>query len=318
VIAFRWRGRAAPVDAHARPWASAARSLATRLHAFPDLAAFTRDREKRADELAWQRRVELETQARSRHESVGFRCSVDGLETSFSTPPGGAAAWREGLPCEHCRLNARLRLGLSLLRHHAPGSAAARIYLTEQCSHAYAAARRLFREAIGSEFVQDEVRRGHLEPWLRDLVGDPDIEVGHEDPTALGFPTAAFDAVGSFDLLQRLPDPVPALREFARVLRPGGALVMSVPFLVAQPGTTLRARLTPDGIEHLLPPEMHDDPASGIPALCWRHFGWDLLDLLRANGFQRAWLAEAFAPDLGFFGDNKIVVALRAARLHGA
>ena len=313
---LRWRWPA-PADASIAPWASAARSLGTRLHAFPDLAAYTLDRELRASELAWQRRVEQDTEIRSRHERVGFRCSVDGLETSFGTAPGERAAWREGLPCEHCRLNARLRLGLSLLRHHAPGGATASVYLTEHTSFLFRAAHRLFRSATGSEFVQDEERRGHLTYYLRELVGDDSLELGHEDPAALRYATASFDAVGSFELLQRMPDPVVVLREFARVLRPGGFLVMSVPFLVSQATTTLRARQTPNGIEHLLPAEMHDDPASGVPVLCWRHFGWDLLDLLRENGFERAHLVEAFAPDLGLFGDNKIVVAQRGRRRHG-
>lgn len=40
----------------------------------------------------------------------------------------------------------------------------------------------------------------------------------------LPFRTSSFDLVMSNSLLHHLPDPVPALDEFARVLRPGGAL----------------------------------------------------------------------------------------------
>ena len=47
--------------------------------------------------------------------------------------------------------------------------------------------------------------------------------------TALPFPTASFDAVVSADVLYHVEDDEAALREFARVLRPGGRAVINVP-----------------------------------------------------------------------------------------
>ena len=43
---------------------------------------------------------------------------------------------------------------------------------------------------------------------------------------SLPYPARSFDLVLSNSLLHHLPDPVPALDEFARVLRPGGALLV--------------------------------------------------------------------------------------------
>ena len=49
------------------------------------------------------------------------------------------------------------------------------------------------------------------------------------DATALPFPEASFDAVTMFDLLEHVPDDGSAAREAWRVLRPGGALLVSSP-----------------------------------------------------------------------------------------
>ena len=49
------------------------------------------------------------------------------------------------------------------------------------------------------------------------------------DATSLPFPAASVDAVTLFDVLEHIPDDVAALREALRVLRPGGALLISSP-----------------------------------------------------------------------------------------
>lgn len=51
------------------------------------------------------------------------------------------------------------------------------------------------------------------------------------DINALPFDANWFDSVVSFETLEHVPDPVAALKEFRRVLKPGGILVASVPLL---------------------------------------------------------------------------------------
>lgn len=50
------------------------------------------------------------------------------------------------------------------------------------------------------------------------------------DITDIPEPDEAFDAVMCIEVLEHLPEPVKALREFFRLLRPGGILILSAPF----------------------------------------------------------------------------------------
>lgn len=59
----------------------------------------------------------------------------------------------------------------------------------------------------------------------RRLPGSASLAVG--DATALPFPDGGFDVVVSSSVLHYLPDPVQALTEWRRVLRPGGQLVVT-------------------------------------------------------------------------------------------
>lgn len=73
------------------------------------------------------------------------------------------------------------------------------------------------------------------------------------DGNRLAFRDACFDTVLCTEVLEHLPDPARVLREMARVLRPGGTLLLTVPF--SQPLHELPSdyyRFTPSSLAHLV------------------------------------------------------------------
>ena len=75
-----------------------------------------------------------------------------------------------------------------------------------------------FRPPPGARFIVADLERSHR----------PDVGA---DVQALPFRDGAFDAVKATELLEHVPDVARALAECRRVLRPGGHLVITVPFL---------------------------------------------------------------------------------------
>jgi SAM-dependent methyltransferase len=216
----------------------------------------------------------------------GF-CVICDADRWFRCPElerGQAVSLRESLCCEGCGGNARQRAAATVLIDSIP-LPQSRVYLTEQASRFYLHLRNRARQLQGSEFVHSWPARLRLSLWL--------LRQGHlrwlrrEDVTRLSFRDRSFDAVVSLDVLEHVPDFRRALAEFARVLRPDGVLVLSVPFYAEAGHSRELARIVDGVVEHLQPPEFHGDPVSG-GVLCFHHFGWDLLEALREAGFTGA------------------------------
>ena len=78
------------------------------------------------------------------------------------------------------------------------------------------------------------------------------------DALALPFADGTFDRVIASEVLEHIPDDAAAMRELARVLRPGGAMAVTVP------------RCVPEAINWALSDEYHDTPGrprAHLPAL---------------------------------------------------
>ncbi|WP_431635819.1 class I SAM-dependent methyltransferase [Dyella sp. KULCS107] len=209
--------------------------------------------------------------------------------------------WRERLVCAGCGLNNRLRLSAQLISQIAAKSSS--IYLTEQVTPLAGYLARSFKKVTMSEFLGEAAVPGALNA----------VGIRHEDITSLSFGDGCFDHVLSFDVLEHVPDYRKALKEFYRVLKSGGGLMLSVPFSLLSERNIVRAQIAQDGtLEHLLPPEYHGDPVDpqgGI--LCYYHFGWQLVEELREIGFQEARVESYWSRAFGHIGDEQLIIVAR-------
>jgi SAM-dependent methyltransferase len=167
-----------------------------------------------------------------------------------------------------------------------PAESRRRVYVTEQASTLYLALRKRIPGLQGSEWAPSRWRRLRLSAWL--WRHGAAAVVRHRDVTALAFDDASLDVVASLDVLEHVPDYAGALREFARVLRPGGRLLLCVPYAHDREGIeTLAVRDAGGDVILLQPPEYHGDPMGG-GVLCWHRFGRGLLQALLDAGFRSA------------------------------
>lgn len=244
-------------------------------------------------------------------EPIAGHCVFCGTERRFGCAEGAdpaAVSLRESLICQGCRTNARQRAVAELLFEQVdPGKDD--IYVTEQSSHLYLQLRRHCRSVRGSEFTNSWGQRFYLWLWLA-RHGRPG-PLRRENLTRLSFADRSLDAIATLDVLEHVPDADRAFRECARVLRPGGRLLMTVPFYSGQDASEEVARIGADGaVEHLQPPEFHGDPLGG-GVLCFHHFAWDVLDRLRDAGFAAASAVRLRDPARGLPGANWIFCATR-------
>jgi O-antigen biosynthesis protein len=135
-----------------------------------------------------------------------------------------------------------------------------------------------------------ETLRGHVEYTMSEYfdgvpLGTPGPGgVRCEDVTALTFADETFDVVISQDVMEHVPDPATAFKEIARVLKRGGSHFFTVPQDRNLSRSVVRAKLTADGIEYLLPAEYHGDPLRAGGALVFTDFGTDLDAISQAAG----------------------------------
>lgn len=198
--------------------------------------------------------------------------------------------YREQLFCPNCGLNNRMRATMDIIDSLLfPESD---VYIMEQTTIFYQKlSRKLGNKLIGSEYISD------VEFGKTDING-----IRSESCTALTFENDSLDMIVSLDVFEHVPNYKKAFSECKRVLKKGGVLLFSVPFIDAD-STEIRAQIDDDGtIKHLLEPEYHGDPINEEGCLCYYHFGWDILDELRLAGFEVANAVVYWNESHGYLG----------------
>ena len=286
-----------------------ARTGASEIQSFASYEAWQAELALHAERFNCRWRFEQALQALAPEDRWEGWCALCEQNARFGLGPGSDLNLREELVCSGCGMNARIRGALQILdtgidRHDSD------LYITEQASPTYVWLQNNVDHVSGSEYANDAATLRALQDYFRNLGGNGSIRF--EDITSLSFGDASLDAIASFDVLEHVPDYGKALHEFARVLRPGGMLVITAPFISSLENTLVRARITSEGeIHHDLPAEYHGDPLGDAGILCFYHFGWDLLDTTRAAGFTDVSMVLPWSPGAGLLGHLWTLRAIR-------
>lgn len=216
----------------------------------------------------------------------------------FSYSDGKNVNWRERLVCPVTKLNNRIRASLHVLDLECMPYRDDSFYLTEQVTPFFHYMKERYPQIHGSEFLGDSVPLGE-----KNQEG-----IRNEDLTQLSLPDASVDKVISFDCFEHVPGYRKAFRECARITKPGGKMLWSVPFDRNSADNIVRARVLDDGsVEHLLEPEYHGDPINDDGCLCYYHFGWQMLDEVREAGFRDAYAALYWSSEFGYLGGEQVL-----------
>jgi SAM-dependent methyltransferase len=118
--------------------------------------------------------------------------------------------------------------------------------------------------------------------------GSTDSSIPNEDLQELSYKDSDFDIILTSDVIEHVPDVKKALQETLRVLKPGGAHIMTVPLILGR-RSKRRAHIENNGvIINDSEPSFHGSGEADY--LVWNEFGDDYIDIVREVGFEAYYL----------------------------
>ncbi len=210
-------------------------------------------------------------------------CSLCGRAQTFERR---AYAIRETYRCAGCRASLREReQAAALLACYATPAVVSIAQLVEQPSFRNL---RIYEPGTSGPFralmrsLPFHQQSDYLPPERR---ANPDPKLLHQDLQSMDFPDQAFNLVLSSDILEHVRHPRRALAEIARVLKPGGRHIFTVPLQHPMAAASVaRVDVSTAEDRHLLAPHYHGDGKGGR-SLVYTDFGADIADFAAAAGF---------------------------------
>ncbi len=166
--------------------------------------------------------------------------------------------------------------------------------------------------------LKNEVRNyssSHYYPHLP--LGQYHPEEGHrcEDLENLTFADEAFDLFITQDVMEHIFEPAKAFKEIARVLKPGGAHIFTVPLVNKEKKTERWASRRADGepvFHHK--PEYHGNPIDAKGSLVTMHWGYDITEFILASSGMFSTVIMIDNIDLGIRAEYIEVIISRKIR----
>lgn len=220
---------------------------------------------------------------------VGFCPICEGKSVFFALGP-----WlREDLKCARCRSSSRQRALIDYVSRMVPALEELHVYEPAPTRPTTEYFKRRSARYTWSQYSPDAA--GHQ-------AGNP----LNQDLQSLKIPDNAFDLVISQDVFEHIAEPRKAFAGIARVLKPGGAHIFTIPWYGDQL-TETRARVLGDEFEHLHPPEYHSDPNTQDGALVFTRFGSDIEKIISDSSGMATSVNEVNDPGKGIKGDSLYV-----------
>lgn len=246
--------------------------------------------------------------------------------------------WRERLICSHCSMSNRQRLVATLIKQHMEDFKKRQsIYIMEKTTTLYSwlADNYAHHFIVGSEYMGPEYQGGEIINGL-DLKWPLYIDnllhrtrnfavrhginfihsmlsmggIRHEDIEKLSFPDASLDLVISNDVFEHIPSPKKGFIECARVLKPEGLMLLTIPFHINNDESIIRSSFVNGRVEHIFPPIYHGNPLSDDGSLVFTDFGWDILDDMKLAGFSDVGVEVYASAKFGHQGGGQIIFRL--------